>query len=170
MTTYTAIADTDIDVGSPITTGLMTKLRDNPIAITEGSSGAPNIQTAAIANSAVTTAKIADANVTEAKLAVALQTSISNGAAKAWVRGDNANGTTTIRDSFNVTSLTDHGAGDKTINFTTSFANTNYTGVTGSYNLAADMHFSSMATGSARIVTAGGGSGNDFMATFFGDQ
>ena len=43
MTTYTAIADSEIDPDSPITTGLMTKLRDNPIALTEGASGAPLI-------------------------------------------------------------------------------------------------------------------------------
>ena len=36
MTTYSAIADAEIDANSPITTGLMTKLRDNPLAILEG--------------------------------------------------------------------------------------------------------------------------------------
>jgi len=59
MTAYNAIADSDIDPESPGTTTLFTRLRDNPIAITEGSSGAPNIQTAGIANNAVTTAKLA---------------------------------------------------------------------------------------------------------------
>lgn len=62
MTTYSAIAASEIDVDSPITTGLMTKIRDNPIAITEGSSGAPKIQTAALeqtgGSEAVTTATI----------------------------------------------------------------------------------------------------------------
>lgn len=53
MTTYTAITAGEIDVDSPITTGLMTKIRDNPIAITEGASGAPKIQTAALAAGAV---------------------------------------------------------------------------------------------------------------------
>lgn len=68
MTSYVAIADSEIDPESPGTTTLFTKLRDNPIAITEGASGAPTIQSAAIATNAVTTAKIADANVTPAKL------------------------------------------------------------------------------------------------------
>lgn len=53
MTTYTTIGAGEIDVDSPISTSLMTKLRDNPIAITEGSSGAPKIQTAAISNGAI---------------------------------------------------------------------------------------------------------------------
>lgn len=50
MTAYSAIADSDIDPESPITTGLMTKLRDNPIAIAEGSSGAPTVDNAIGAN------------------------------------------------------------------------------------------------------------------------
>lgn len=69
MTTYSAIPGTDIDTDSPITESLMTKLRDNPIAISEGSTGAPKVLTAAINDLAVTTAKIADDNVTLAKMA-----------------------------------------------------------------------------------------------------
>jgi hypothetical protein len=49
MTTYTAIPDSDIDPESPITTTLMTQMRDNPIAITEGAAGAPPIANAALA-------------------------------------------------------------------------------------------------------------------------
>jgi hypothetical protein len=49
MTTYTAIPDSDIDPESPITTTLMTRIRDNPIAITEGAAGAPPIANAALA-------------------------------------------------------------------------------------------------------------------------
>jgi hypothetical protein len=47
------------------------------------------------------------------------------GIAKAWV---NFNGTSTvaIRDSFNVSSITDNGTGDYTINFTTAMPNANY--------------------------------------------
>jgi hypothetical protein len=48
MTAYTAIADSEIDPESPYTTTLATKNRDNPIAITEGASGAPNIAYAAL--------------------------------------------------------------------------------------------------------------------------
>ena len=57
MTDYTAIPNGDVDSDSPITTSLITKLRDNPIAITEGSSGAPQVQTAGIAISAITSAE-----------------------------------------------------------------------------------------------------------------
>jgi hypothetical protein len=52
--------------------------------------------------------------------------------AKAWV---NFNGTTaspsTIRSSFNVTSVTKNGTGDYTINFTSALPNANYVGVFG---------------------------------------
>lgn len=75
MTTYSAIAASEIDVDSPITTGLMTKIRDNPIAITEGSSGAPKIQTAALeqtgGSEAVTTATIRAGAVGNTELASA---------------------------------------------------------------------------------------------------
>lgn len=48
MTTYTAIPNTSIDIDSPVTQPLLTALRDNPIAITEGSSGAPKIKPEAL--------------------------------------------------------------------------------------------------------------------------
>ena len=47
------------------------------------------------------------------------------GAAKAWVNF-NGTGTVAIRAQFNVTSITDNGTGDYTVNFTTAFANANY--------------------------------------------
>ena len=41
MTTYRAIADSELTIDAPITTQLVTALRDNPIAIAEGDSSAP---------------------------------------------------------------------------------------------------------------------------------
>ena len=66
---YNPIADSEIDPDSPITTGLMTNLRDNPIGIANGDVGAPQIQAAAIASAAVTNAKIANSAVTAPKIA-----------------------------------------------------------------------------------------------------
>lgn len=51
-----------------------------------------------------------------------------NGSAKAWVNF-NGTGTVAIRAGYNVSSITDNGTGDYTVNFTTSFADTNYAGV-----------------------------------------
>lgn len=47
------------------------------------------------------------------------------GICKAWVNF-NGTGTVAIRDSFNVSSITDNGAGDYTVNFTTAMPNANY--------------------------------------------
>lgn len=68
MTTYTAIPDSDIDPDSPVTSSLMTLLRDNPIAITEGSAGAPNIQTAAYTAASVDQAAIGPSAVGQSEL------------------------------------------------------------------------------------------------------
>ena len=48
---------------------------------------------------------------------------------KSWI---NFNGTSTvaIRDSFNVSSLTDNGTGNYTVSFSTAMANTNYAPLT----------------------------------------
>lgn len=50
MTDYLPIALSDIDRDSPVNQPLMTALRDNPIAIAEGSSGAPRVQLNAFPN------------------------------------------------------------------------------------------------------------------------
>jgi hypothetical protein len=50
---------------------------------------------------------------------------IKNGIAKAWVNF-NGTGTVAIRASFNVSSITDNGVGDYTVNFATALADANY--------------------------------------------
>lgn len=73
MTDYNSIPNSDIDPESPITTTLMTWLRDNPLAMFEAAAGAPRMQGSAIAtgtipagrfaNNAVTVSVIADNSV-----------------------------------------------------------------------------------------------------------
>lgn len=48
-----------------------------------------------------------------------------SGAAKAWVNF-NGTGTVAIRAAFNVSSITDGGVGDYTVNFTTALEDANY--------------------------------------------
>ncbi len=48
-----------------------------------------------------------------------------DGLAKAWVNF-NGTGTVAIRASFNVSSITDNGAGNYTVNFTNAMADANY--------------------------------------------
>jgi hypothetical protein len=48
-----------------------------------------------------------------------------SGAAKAWVNF-NGSGTVAIRASFNVSSITDNGVGDYTVNFSNALVDANY--------------------------------------------
>jgi hypothetical protein len=52
-------------------------------------------------------------------------TNVINGSAKAWVNFDGT-GTVAIRESFNVSSITDVTTGTYEVNFTNAFSNTNY--------------------------------------------
>ena len=58
MADWTTIADTQVDPNAPVTSELMTALRDNPIAIAEGAVGAPMISTAALKGSTAGTANL----------------------------------------------------------------------------------------------------------------
>lgn len=86
-----------------------------------------------------------------------------SGAAKAWVNF-NGTGTVAIRASFNVTSITDNGTGDYTINFSTNLTDANYSvagmvsaeGESGSEK--SDIRFKSttaLATSNCRIMNEG---------------
>lgn len=50
---------------------------------------------------------------------------VVNGTAKAWVNF-NGTGTVAIRRAFNVSSITDNGTGNYTLNFTTAMTDANY--------------------------------------------
>jgi hypothetical protein len=53
---------------------------------------------------------------------------VIQGSAKAWVNF-NGTGTVAIRDSYNVSSITDNGTGNYTINFTNAMPDANYCAV-----------------------------------------
>lgn len=79
------------------------------------------------------------------------------GIAKAWV---NFNGTTspgTIRDSFNVSSVTRRATGQYTVNFTTAMPNANYAAVGTHSNVSGDVSstfISNSAYGGVNTTTA----------------
>lgn len=50
MADWTTITDTQVDPKAPVTSELMTALRDNPIAIAQGATGATKIELAAMAH------------------------------------------------------------------------------------------------------------------------
>ncbi len=84
---------------------------------------------------------------------------------RAWVNF-NGTGTVAIRASGNVSSITDNGTGDYTVNFTTAMPNANYAftqhitcSSSGSINDGCDLQ--SIATGSFRVLCGNGGTALD---------
>jgi hypothetical protein len=76
--------------------------------------------------------------------------------AKAWVNFDGT-GTVAIRASFNVTSITDNGTGDYTVNFTTAMPDANYCivfglGVLGTGSSTRILGINSVLTTSVRVI------------------
>jgi len=82
---------------------------------------------------------------------------VAQGTAAAWVNF-NGTGTVAIRASFNVSSITDNGTGDYTLNFTTALPDVNYgaTATAGSNNtnsvIAYEADFSVRTTSSIRYA------------------
>jgi hypothetical protein len=64
---------------------------------------------------------------------------------KAWVNF-NGTGTVAIRESFNVSSITDNGTGDYTVNFTTALTDANYATLVSSNNGGADGYIGTYTT------------------------
>ena len=80
---------------------------------------------------------------------------VIQGSAKAWVNF-NGTGTVAIRASYNVSSITDNGAGDYTINFTNAMPDANYANVFGSNTDNANGNFVSnmgVVSSSGTVVT-----------------
>jgi hypothetical protein len=102
---WTNIPNGNLAVGAPIRSVDQLALRDNPIAIAEGATGAPRVRAEALNGGQSGTAPIY--------------------AARAWVNFDGT-GTVAIRASGNVSSITDNGTGNYTVNFTTAMVDTNY--------------------------------------------
>ena len=94
-------------------------------------------------------------------------------ACRAWVNF-NGTGTVAIRASGNVSSITDNGVGDYTVNFTTAMADANYCAVvTGSStdgassNIVMDILSSTAPTASAiRVLSETGGTGTNTDSEF----
>jgi hypothetical protein len=76
-------------------------------------------------DSSIVTADIADAAITAAKMSGAQNGSAPIYGARAWVNF-NGTGTVAIRASGNVSSITDNGTGDYTVNFTTAMSDANF--------------------------------------------
>jgi hypothetical protein len=103
-----------------------TSITSSGITFDDATTLTTGVVTAAnIASGAVITAKINDAAVTPAKLSGAQSGSAPIYGARAWVNFDGTS-TVTINGSGNVTSITDHGTGQYSINFATAMQDTSY--------------------------------------------
>jgi hypothetical protein len=87
---------------------------------------------------------------------------VIQGSAKAWVNF-NGSGTVAIRASYNVSSITDNGTGDYTVNFTNAFADANYAFIAQAGNGGASQTAGTSYSGavptttSARLLVDNGG-------------
>lgn len=79
-----------------------------------------------------------------------------NYSCRAWVNF-NGTGTVAIRSSGNVSSITDNGVGDYTVNFTTAMTDINY-----SYNVSGG---ASSASGCFTTINTSGGTGTEVAPT-----
>ena len=95
-----------------------------PITI-DGTGSITGLSAGGLPDLSVATADLADAAVTAPKLSGAQTGSAPVYAARAWVNF-NGTGTVAIRASGNVSSITDNGVGDYTVNLTTALASGNY--------------------------------------------
>ena len=111
-------------------------------------------------------------------LATAYAIAASQRACKAWARF-NGTGTVAIDDSFNVSSITDNGTGDYTVNFTAAMGNANYAclrsvdfdSITGS-GVVSVTETRSATTGAVRVTSQSGSTAQDvvrFDVAIFGD-
>jgi hypothetical protein len=87
-----------------------------------------------------------------------LDADTATGVCKAWVNF-NGTGTVAIRASYNVSSITDNGTGDYTVNFTTAMPDANYTAV-------AHVNALSSANRTGRINPYGNGSETALSSTY----
>jgi hypothetical protein len=75
---------------------------------------------------------------------------IASGRAKAFVNF-NGTGTVAIRASYNVSSITDNGTGNYTVNFTNALSDSNYAFVFGNDNADRNCEALTLATGSFQL-------------------
>ena len=83
-------------------------------------------------------------------------TSTDNYVCKAWCNLSGDSSPPSARASYNISSVTDHGSGDYTYNFTTAMANGNYiclpSGSTGNDGAYAITNDNAMGTGGVRVT------------------
>jgi len=98
-------------------------------------------------------------------------TNCIQGSAKAWVNF-NGTGTVAIRASYNVSSITDNGTGDYTVNFTNALSNANYSSIgTAGYSTSSKVYllqspYNAVPTTTALRVAVTGDASNPLDAEY----
>ena len=117
-----------------------------------GSGTITGISAGGLPDDCITTADIAANAVTYAKIGTTEQGQLC----KAWVNF-NGTGTVAIRASYNVSSITDNGVGDYTVNFTSALADANYSAqahiMTNVASYAYQVFFTSYTSSACRVNT-----------------
>ena len=113
---------TELNYTDGVTSAIQTQLNTKAALASPALTGTPTAPTQTAGNNST---RLATTAMVQAALATLVTSPIA-----AWVNFDGTGGIT-INGSKNVSSVTDNGTGDYTINFATSLANTNY-GVTAS--------------------------------------
>ena len=144
-------------------------------------SGTTRVTTGITTTATITTGTITTAKVTTIQDASGNNGStpeqIGQGRAKVWVNFDGT-GTPAISDSLNASSITDNGAGNYTVNFTTAMSNANYCVVQGSNNYggnnnAAYLKVDNLTTSSFTVAIVASAAFTDrsvICMAVFGDQ
>ena len=119
-----------------------------PITI-NGSGTVTGISTGGLPDGCIATDDLANNAVTTAKLG----SGEASGLCKAWVNF-NGTGVIAIRASYNVSSITDNGVGDYTVNFTTALADANYAAHATSKSDGSSTGFIAIGKNAAQTTTA----------------
>jgi hypothetical protein len=139
------------------------------VALANGGTGANSAALARISLATNDAANITTGDLAAARITTALNASGSAPiyAARAWVNF-NGTGTVAIRASGNVSSITDNGTGDYTVNFTTGMSDANYAVTRDATNSARTEGWSvglvSQTTSAARLIVQPPGFGAADMA------
>ena len=126
-----------LSIGGTIADGSVTTAKIADLNVTTVKIEDLAVTTAKLDNNSVTTGKIAGGAVGPSDLSGAQTGTAPVFGIRAWVNF-NGTGTVAINGSGNVSSVTDNGTGDYTVNFTTALPNANYAAICGTTNLLAN--------------------------------
>jgi hypothetical protein len=121
-------------------TGLVTTVADGAITDAKLAASAINSQTAETTVADGDEVLIYDTSASALRK-MTKSNFVGNGVAKAWVQFDGTAATVSVDAGYNVSSITDHGGGTYTINFTNAFEDAEYCGVYGNRSISGQFHW-----------------------------